>query len=952
MIPPSSASDRLTSILGNAEWVVRRNERANEPFAGRERASAREESNKLVWSGTLSLARRGRGVADDDDDDDDDGDDGRGERAGDGRVTRASRAATRSRSEAVDETVGTTSRTCESVDFGGGGSSAAASDADASDMDERTVVAETVTRGARGGETSCGRATAPRTIACQLVAQAPPATANIPGTARGEGAARANAAGSALPEIVHAEHIAPGDDGWPEAWDPVALLRLFPSSAHHAAAFQRIHALLADHRSDDAKSDDPESVVPAAARMDLPDGYVLFVVSDTGLPDIVRDAVGLSSAVEKQHRKGDEAKRPKPLWAIIQSAKPLAAPQPLASVPTPDVKPTRGILRGWVRPTNENVIVKTTLARAPERVDGVRMPEELSGVHPSEETMNEDEKSLSSAHEMTSRAKREGMGTVTPVLSEDTSELTSGTSEVERVTIKIGGDDELDDWLSPPLARRKRKSLARSPSGFGSDGENSDDSSGREFAKLKRTATSPTASPSSSEGEEELVPMEGQHEIPTSAAAIEQVISPEQRVPCIPLTGLRYMLLGFEVNHPHVVYLIKSLAEEGASYVHDPNTSEVDLVVVHPPFLQLLSAPQFPVHVSDFIRSRHTRFALGLRHLELCLEHKRRLDPRLETAEVFPEGVLVVMDETALINDEDALHRIVRLLAQAAAASAAAAAAKGIFHYGQDGARENPPWPWAIKVANSTIQKLMMTKLRMMQTNKEKARKIDAMIKSLHAYKHAGDRAGRGARVMGITWEEASHQPVEDPPQAVRDAVKIASRHVSMCRAVFVVSEDEKTLVAAKRHSSILSGSVNECCDFLTHTVREMWAETKDARTSINVHDNNMRKLMSATSEPSVSEVNSDAVQHVVDIANAEEEVSDGARIRARKKVVKFPTTIDDGGQSTRSRGRYSPPPSPTRTNSGRTGDDTSKDTSKTSTGDAPTDGEETAQSPIVPKRN
>ena len=41
MIPPSSASDRLTSILGNAEWVVRRNERANDPFAGRERASVR-----------------------------------------------------------------------------------------------------------------------------------------------------------------------------------------------------------------------------------------------------------------------------------------------------------------------------------------------------------------------------------------------------------------------------------------------------------------------------------------------------------------------------------------------------------------------------------------------------------------------------------------------------------------------------------------------------------------------------------------------------------------------------------------------------------------------------------------------------------------------------------------------------------------------------------------------
>ena len=35
------------------------------------------------------------------------------------------------------------------------------------------------------------------------------------GEGRGE-PARANAAGSALPEIVHAECVAPGDDGWPE----------------------------------------------------------------------------------------------------------------------------------------------------------------------------------------------------------------------------------------------------------------------------------------------------------------------------------------------------------------------------------------------------------------------------------------------------------------------------------------------------------------------------------------------------------------------------------------------------------------------------------------------------------------------------------------------------------------------------------------------------------------
>lgn len=924
MIPPASASDRLTSILGTSEWAPRRGERAGESL-GRERSSARDDSTKSVWSGTVALTRRGR--------------------------ARAVRSG-----EAVDETAGLVARASfgsgnsEVMDGTQGASSAQASDAEVSDMDELAPPARRERR--TSGEAARGFGN-PRTMACQLVAQAPPVGANIPGTARGEGYARASAAGNALPEIINAEWVLPGDAGWPEVWDPVALLRLFPLSAHHAATFNQISAVLAGVQADDgAKKHAKKECIPAAARMELPDGYVVYIISDEGLPDIVRDAVLMKNASGGAKRSAEE--KMAPLWAIIQSIEPLDEPQPPASVPTPDTKPTRGILRGWVPPPKEPAGRESSRDRAtrgPEQEDAARMPEELSGVHPSAETTDE-EKSLSSAHEMTSGVEeREGMGTVTPILSEETSELTSGTSEVDRVTIKIGGDDELDDWLSPPLVRRKRRLFAgeRALAGSGSDNENSDDSSGREFAKLKRTATSPAASPSSSEGEEELVPMEGQHEIPTSAAALAQVISPEQRVPCIPLTGLRYMLLGFELNHPHVVYLINSLAEEGATHVdiRAVKPEHVDLIVLHPPFLQLLSAPQFPMNVADFIRTRHTRFALGLRHLELCLEYKRQLDPRLETAEVFPEGVLVVMDDTALINDEDALHRVVRLLAQAAAASAACSAAKGIFHYGQDGTRENPPWPWAIKVANSTIQKLMMIKLKMMQTNTEKAWKIEAMIKALHAYKHAGDRAGRGARVMGITWEEASHQPVEDPPQAVRDAVKIASRHVSMCRAVFMVSEDPKTLAAAKGQRSILSGNVSDACEFLTQIVREMWAETKAARTGMSVYDRNFV----GASEPSASEVNSDARDESTKLADEQDEVSDGRKRSKEKKVVKFPTMIDDGGRSTRSRGRYSPPPSPTRTNSGRTGDDTSKDTSKTSTGDAPNDGEETAQSPVAPSK-
>jgi len=935
MIPPRERPERLelNTILGTAEWVTAR--RSGDHFASRDRRDhardGREESSKLVWSGALSVTRRGR-----------DGASGR--------------------DETVDETAGAVKRAAHRESSGDHIEWDVVRRERTSEVDESAMEARK-TRAPKGGARpeTLDAFVKQQTITCQLVAQAPPASANIPGTARGEGFARASAAGSALPEIVHAACVSPGDEGWPEVWDPVALLRLFPLSAHHAAAFQEIQSVLSGDCTAVAGGEDAELWRASAARMDLPDGYVMFIVSDVGLPDVVFEAVGARTIAGSSKRTATEPKRSRPLWAIIQSVLPLAAPEPPAAVPTPDIKPARGILRGWTVPivkemNGEGDQNNASVLRA-QMPEAVRMPEELSGVHAAAET-TDDEKSLSSALEMTSSLDREGMGTVTPVTSEDTSELTSGTSDVDRVLIKIGDDDKLDDWLSPPLARRKRKSRANvgttGSGGWGSDGENSDDSSGREFAKLKRTATSPTASPSSSEGEEELVQMEGQHEIPSSAAAIAAVISPEERVPNIPLPGLRFMLLGFELNHPHVVHLIESLGEEGAIYVGDPKPGDVDLVVVHPPFLQLLSAPQFPFHTSGFIRTRHTRFALGLRHLELCLEYKRQLDPRLETAEVFPEGVLVVMDDSALTEDEDALHRIVRLLAKAAAASAAAAAAKGIFHYGQDGTRENPPWPWAIKVANSTIQKLMLTKLRMMQGNPEKAWKIESMIKSLHAYKHAGDRAGRGTRVMGITWEEASHQPVEEPPQAVRDAVKIAARHVSMCRAVFLVSEDQRTLVAAKGHRSILSGTVHDACEFLTGLIREMWAETKAARTGMNVHDSNVRRRkrlsMTLSDQPSASEVNSEAGRSPERL-EVEEEVTGDTPVNTtrmrRKKVVRFPTMIDDGGRSTRSRGRYSPPPSPTRTNSGRTGDDTSKDTSKTSTGDAPTDGEET-QSPIV----
>ena len=359
-----------------------------------------------------------------------------------------------------------------------------------------------------------------------------------------------------------------------------------------------------------------------------------------------------------------------------------------------------------------------------------------------------------------------------------------------------------------------------------------------------RSTPSPASSPSSSDAtEDDISPSSQGRALAALDAANRNSLVPQTsvnvtRVRKIPIQGARFALLGFEMDHPHVKFLLQKMESLGANHVlltHDKNDMAekgLDLIVVHPPFLQLLHAKDFTqLEIRDFLRSRRARFALGLRHLELCIENERLLDPRIETAEVFPEGVILVVDDTTLAMGEEIVQKLVKLLGQAAAASAAASAAKGILHYNQEGARENPPWPWAIKLNNDTVQKLMLQKMQVARTDPDKAWRIENCLKLLHAHKATGDRAGRGARVLGIDWEEASHQPIQFPPQEVRDAVKLASRHGATCRSVFLVSENPETVAEARKYSKVvLSGDLHECCEWLEEVIKEMWAETKAAR--------------------------------------------------------------------------------------------------------------------------
>ena len=73
--------------------------------------------------------------------------------------------------------------------------------------------------------------------ATELIARAPPMGFRIPGTAAGEGVARAHAAGNVLPDILRAKRVTSLDAEFPLVWDPVALLCLYPGSERSQEAF-------------------------------------------------------------------------------------------------------------------------------------------------------------------------------------------------------------------------------------------------------------------------------------------------------------------------------------------------------------------------------------------------------------------------------------------------------------------------------------------------------------------------------------------------------------------------------------------------------------------------------------------------------------------------------------------------------------------------------------------
>ena len=202
-----------------------------------------------------------------------------------------------------------------------------------------------------------------------------------------------------------------------------------------------------------------------------------------------------------------------------------------------------------------------------------------------------------------------------------------------------------------------------------------------------------------------------------------------------------------------------------------------------------------------------------------------------------PGGVLLVVDESALLSSDGVIERLAKLLGQAAAAAAAGSRrrvplrrvrrartpAVAVGHQGAPADLQHARAP-----EDQGAARARAPPPRGQRRREQAVYRIESVLKALHNLRQQGDRSVRAARLLGITSEEACRNEIDDPPQPVRDAVKIAAKHAALCRVVFLVSEDQKSLSAA-RQRSILSGGVDAAAAFLEELIAEMWSETVTA---------------------------------------------------------------------------------------------------------------------------
>ena len=272
---------------------------------------------------------------------------------------------------------------------------------------------------------------------------------------------------------------------------------------------------------------------------------------------------------------------------------------------------------------------------------------------------------------------------------------------------------------------------------------------------------------------------------------------------CPPISGLRITLLGYSETEPTV----QEALAHGAVLVPaaEATPAGVDLLVLDPARIMLLSQSDFPLRMADFLLHRHVTCVTGLDYLAACVA-AATIQPPWQAArqghEVFPSGIAIVTDADTLASGADITRTALGLLSRCAAASNAVDAAT----YG-GGMHKACIWRLLLRPAEHAA-------LSHVAKSNTSPYGSEAWAAFEEARTSPGPGVGAGAGVARagvLSATEISRSTVADPPQELRDAMKVAAVHAADCRLVLLMTHRQDLLASLRLTKTVAGGTPAEC---------------------------------------------------------------------------------------------------------------------------------------------
>ena len=209
------------------------------------------------------------------------------------------------------------------------------------------------------------------------------------------------------------------------------------------------------------------------------------------------------------------------------------------------------------------------------------------------------------------------------------------------------------------------------------------------------------------------------------------------------------------------------------------------------------------------------------------------------------------------------------LLCRCAAASNAASAASAVVPLGEK-LPKPPVWPWRL-----ALNPAEWAELQRLAPGSECAAAAVAAIEEALSGPGPGVGTTGVPRAALLQPDEMSRSVTLDPPQVVRDTVKMAAVYAAGCRLVFLMSCNPAILESARQQRSIVAGEPEAVCAALQSWLSQIRAAHPGSRLPAPAAD-----------------------------AGAPAE----APLAAPRRGVVFGTVVDDGGTRFGERGGYSAP--------------------------------------------